>query len=107
MCGNGVMIGMVDNIINHRQNAIRKVQHRASSVCCVGAVGAMLRGTAVSRTVTTAILTAVAAASVCAYPSQFYNDKNFNCCTWRDIWRDTWRDGTNRMIVVYMLADGE
>ena len=107
MCGNGVTIGMIATIINRCQNVIRKVQHQAAAVCCVGAVGTLLRGTAVSRTVTATILTAVSTAAVCAYPSQFYNDKNFICCTWRDIWRDAWRDGINRTVVVYALADGE
>ena len=105
------MIGMITPIMNYLLSVIRKVQHQASTMCCVEAVGTVLRGVVVSRAVTSVILTTATTAAVCAYPSQFYNDKNFICCTWRDIWRDawrdTWRDGTNRTVVVYMLADGE
>lgn len=39
-------------------------------MCCVGDVGAMMRGAAVSRTVTAAVLATMATASVCAYHSQ-------------------------------------
>ena len=99
MCGNGVMIGMITPIMNYLPSVIRKVQHQALTVCCVGAVGTVLRGAVVSRAVTSAILTTVTTAAVCAYLSQFYNDKNFICCTWRD--------GINKTVVVYSLADGE
>lgn len=73
MYGNGVMIGMIVTIINHHQNVIRKVQHQAATECCVGAIGSMMRGSAVFRAVPTAIPTGVTTTAVCASPSQFDN----------------------------------
>lgn len=75
MFGNGVMIGMIVTIINHHQNAIRKVQHQATAVCCVGTVGTMLRATAVFRAVTATFQASVSTATVCVSPSQFDNDR--------------------------------
>ena len=72
----------------------------AGSVGAATAFALMMRGVAKCRTETSTFRANVTATmAVCAYPSQFYDDKNFICCTWRD--------GINRMVVVYALADGE
>ena len=67
------MIGMEIIVIRH--SIIRRVRILATTVSCVGAVGVVMRGAAVFRTVPASILSAVSMSSVCASPSQFDNDR--------------------------------
>ena len=69
---NGVRIGMAITAAFLRR--IRKALPPVLIVCCVGAVGAMMRGTAVSRAATASAPTAGTTTSGCASPSPVYNE---------------------------------
>ena len=71
-CLNGVKIGMAVTAVLLRR--IRKALPPVHVVCCVGAVVAVLRGTAASRAASATPPTAGSIAAGCASPSTVYNE---------------------------------
>lgn len=73
MCGNGATIGLTVAIMPTLRSTIRKVLAQAAVVCCVGADGTMVRGTAASRTAVATIPVTGTATSGCVLLSSIYN----------------------------------